>query len=400
MGGYYLLDSPSQQVAKHNTQHAITQSDLRSVAQCAVATHNAQINGTDFQDICIEQNGIRSLFICLDEKLKPTNCEVVRNKKPAFSYIVTATQNLDASNYNSIMEILEEYYADSGTFGLFQEKMIMAGGTATKRIVPAAIIEQMEITDGQLVYLTQYEIPDIGKQYEIATTPDIICPVGMAKVYRFGRWQCINYNTKTDCGGDMIWDSDIYECVPDESRKPLCADRQTAVMVENIWECVDPFPEKSCPDKMVARLNYNTLEWECVIDPTLDKTVKKCANTAGGAAYGALGATLRVTQTSCTDCERMVTDYETCKTYCTPDPTKINDPQCYPGNAVECTGTARAFYFGFPNRGYIANTEGIANITVPLDAAHSQNRRFNCLDCGVGEIDTSKSAPPYVAICK
>lgn len=400
MGGYYLMDSPSQKVAKHDTEYAITQSDLRAIAQCTVATHNAQINGTEFQDICVEQNGIRSQFICLDKELRQTECEVVRNKKPAFSYIITATKKIDDENYNSLMEILEEYYADSGTFGLFQENVIMAGGTATKRIVPAEIIQQMEISDGQLVYLTQYEIPDTGKEYEIATTPDIICPVGMAKVYRFGRWQCIMYNTKTDCGGDMIWDSTLYECVPDESRKPLCADKQTAVIVDSVWECIDPFPEKTCPDKMIARLNYNTLEWECVVDPTIDKTTKKCDSVTGGAAYGALGATLRVTQTSCTDCEKMITDPETCKTYCAPDPTKLNDARCYPGNPSECSGPTRAFYFGFPNRGYIANVESVANVAVPIDGQHSQNRKFNCMDCGMGVIDDTLSRPPYVAICK
>ena len=56
MAGYYMMDSPSQRIEKHETQYAITQSDLRSIAQCATAVHNAQINGTDFDDICIEQN--------------------------------------------------------------------------------------------------------------------------------------------------------------------------------------------------------------------------------------------------------------------------------------------------------------------------------------------------------
>ncbi len=400
MAGYYLMDSPSQSVPQHDTQYAVSRSDLRTVAQCATAMHNAQINGTEFNDICVEQNGIISEFICLDNKLKNTKCDIVKNKKPAFSYIVTATSPLDSSDHNAMMEILETHYSDAGTFGLLDDGMIMSGGSSVRRQIPSEIIKHMKLTDGQLVYLTQYEIPDAGIAYDIAPVPDVICPAGTAKTYRFGRWQCIGYNAKTDCGGDMIWDSDLYECVPDESRRPLCADNQTAVMVDSVWECIDPFPEKSCPDKMVARLNYNTLEWECVMDPTTTTTTKKCTHITSGAVYGALGATVRVPQTSCTDCERMVVDMDTCISYCVPDTTRLTDPRCYPGATSECSGPTRAFYFGFPGKSYLKNVPDIKNISVPLDKSYSRNRRFNCLDCGDGEIDTSRSAPPYVAICK
>ena len=401
MAGYYMFDSPSQRIANHETQNAIMQSDLRTIAQCATALHNAQINGTNFQDICIEQNNIVSKFICLDKRLKITNCEAEKNKKPAFSYIITATAVLNPEIHNSMMEIMEQHYAESGTFGLFVDNMIMSGGTATKRIVPKAIIEDMNLENGQLVYLTQYEMPDVGTQYEIATTPDIECPTGTTKVYRFGRWQCITYNTKTDCGGDMIWDSDLSECVPDESRKPLCADTQSAVMVDEVWECINPFSEKSCPDNLIARLNYNTLEWECVTDPTIDKTVKKCVHLTGGAVYGgALGATLRVPQTSCTDCETIITNQDTCETWCAPDPDKINDARCYPGQFEGCDGATRAFYFGFPNVQYADKVDAVNDIEIPFNKSYAQNRKFNCMDCGVNGIDEEKSRPPYVVICK
>ena len=403
MAGYYLIDSPSQKVAQHATEHAITRSDLRTIAQCATAVHNAQINGTEFNDICVEQNDIRSEFICLDKKLKITKCTVVKNKKPAFSYIVSATGALDPADHNSMMEILETHYADAGTFGIFQDKTIMSGGTVTKRIVPDEIITEMKLTDGQLVYLTQYDIPDVGTQYNMAPVADVICPVGTAKTYRFGRWQCVNYNTKTDCGGDMIWDSDLYECVPDESRRPLCADNQTAVMVDSVWECISPFPEKSCPDKMIARLNYNTLEWECVVDPDTIMDSTKCNNVSHGVVAGSIGTTLRIpTATSCTECERIVTNPETCETKCIPDATKINNPRCYAGNATECSGPTRAFYFGFPNQNYITNVDAVADVAVPLDQWHSRNRMFNCMDCArVGtEIDTARSHTPFVAVCK
>ncbi len=400
MVGFYMFSSPSQKVQKHDTEYAITTSDLRTIAQCASTTHNAKLNDMEFDDICIEQNAIISEFVCMDDKLKITKCQITKNKKPTFSYIVTATGEIAPDNHNSMMEVLEKYYSDSGTFGLLNNGTIMAGGTTTKRIVPKAIIEELGLTDGQLVYLTQYEIPDEIIEYVPAMASDIICPTGTAKTYRFGRWQCIGYNTKTDCGGDMIWDSDLYECVPDESKKPLCADNQNAVLVDTLWECVNPFPEKSCPDKMIARLNYNTLEWECVTDPTNTENTKKCDHVIKGAVYGALGTTLRIPQTSCTDCEKMITNPETCETSCIPDPSKISDMRCYPGGANECTGSTRAFYFGFPNKAYVSNITDLGDTVVPFDKQHSQNRRFNCMDCGDGVIDTVKSKPPYVAICK
>ncbi len=398
MAGYYVMDSPSQKIQEHDTEYSIKKSDMRSIAQCAAAVHNAQIKGTVFEDICVQQNTINSRYICLDNRRNITKCEIIKNKKPAFSYIVTSTAPIASEQYNSMMEILESEFSDAGTFGIFNDNVIVSGGTSTKRIVPKTIIEQMKLQPGQLVYLTQYEIPDTLTEYTVNITEDIACPVGTVKVFRFGRWQCTGYNVKTNCGGDMIWDSDLMECIPDESRKPLCANNQTAVMVDSVWECISPFPEKSCPDKMVAQLNYNTLEWECVGAPAANAPSKKCDHIKYSNAYGVAGATLRAPQTSCTDCEKMIVNNETCIARCVPDETKINDPRCYNGNVSECTGPTRALFFGFPNREYV-NQSGIDGINVPLGSGYSQNRRFNCKDCGETGINIELSKPPYVVIC-
>ena len=400
MMGYYLMGSPSQKINIHDTEYAVSQSDMRTVAQCATAVHNAQINGFEFEDVCVEQNGIVSEFICLNSSMRVVSCDTDDGRKKLNHYIITATAPIDDSYFNEMLEILETYFSESDTFGLFQENSIMSGGTATKRIVPAEIIKHMELKDGQLVYLTQYDVPDIGVGYTIVESADVNCPVGTAKTYRFGRWQCIAYNTKTDCGGDKIWDSNLSECVPDESRRPLCSGNQNAVMVDDVWECISPFPERACPNNMIARLNYNTLEWECVVEPGSAADSKKCDSIVSNTAYGAFGTTLRIPQTSCTDCERMITDSETCVSYCVPDAGKVNDPNCYPGNISECTGSSRAVYFGFPNMAYINNVSDLTGVSVPLDKLHSQNRKFNCLDCGMGQIDASRSRSPYVAVCK
>jgi len=399
MAGFYMLGGPAMRMETHETDYAVRQSDLRTIAQCAVAAHNATINGGEFNDICIEQNSIQSRMICLDAKRAVTECTVVRNKKPPYSFIITATTPLPTENYNDIMQILEKNYADAGTFGIFQDGVIVSGASASKRTVPVGIISDMNLENGMLVYMTQYEIPDDVSAAAPAVTDDVICPAGTVKTYRFGRWQCIGYNTKTDCGGDMIWDSELYECVPDESRKPLCASQQTAVLVDSVWECINPFPEKKCPKNMVARLNYNTLEWECVTDPNNTQNIKKCDHITHGNIYGTVGSTLRISTTSCTDCEQMITDAETCTTVCVPNPAMINDAKCYRDGANSCTGPNRAFYFGFPSQAYVARANVTGAIDVPIDANHSQNRMFNCRDCGDRGINAAKSFPPYVVVC-
>lgn len=399
MAGFYMLSAPSQRIQNHETDVAVAQADLRSVAECTVAAHNATIHGAEFDDVCIEQNSIESKFICLNNNMSVTKCEVVRNKKPAYSFIVTAAAPLDDARYNDMMEILEQHFTDAGTFGIFKDNVIIAGGTATKRTVPNGIISDMSLTDGQLVYMTQYEIPNKETVYSTPETTNLNCPAGTIKVYRFGRWQCIATNTKTNCAGDMIWDSDALECVPDESHKPLCASQQTAVLVDSVWECINPFPDKQCPNDMIARLNYNTLEWECVADPNNTTDVKKCAHITNGSSFGRPGATLRVPlSSSCTDCERLVVDYDTCESKCVPDTSKINDPRCFADSS--CSGPTRGIYFGFPDKKYAANVTEIAKKNIPFDTDHSQNRMFNCLQCGTGVISTTKSFAPYIAVCE
>ncbi len=399
MVGFYMISSPSQRVTEQETEYAINKSDMRSIAECASAKHNAQIKGTEFNDVCVEQNQINSQFICLNSNMRITSCEITRNKRPEYSYIVTATTPIDVDSYNDMLEILEEYFPDAGTFGIFMDGKIMVGGLSGARIVPDAIIDEMELTNGQLIYFTQYEIPDEETVFTAPVQTDVICPIGTVKTYRFGRWQCTEYNTKTDCGGDMIWDSELLMCVADESKKPLCAEQQTAVLVDSVWECVNPFPEKVCPDGMIARLNYNTLEWECVVNPNEIADTKKCDTVSQGVIFGPVGTTARVPTTSCTDCETMITNPDTCESVCVPDPSKINDPACYSATG-DCSGPSRGYYFGFPSYSYATHVDAVAGYTIPLDAAHSQNRKFNCLDCGDGEIDSEKSLPPYISVCK
>ncbi len=400
MVGYYMFFAPNTRVPEQETDYAISVSDLRSVAECMIATHNAQIAGDVFDDICVQQHEIKSTPVCLNARLVTMPCDNSPGAKPpTFSFYVTTSGTLNSSDYNEMMEILEKNFATSGAIGIFQDGMIVSGGTSAKRTVPQSIQDDLDLQDGQLIYMTQYDRPDTARFFSDVPDDTLTCPAGATKTYRFGRWQCIGANIKTSCGGDMIWNADMMECVPDETRKPLCSGQQTAIIVDNVWECTAPFGERQCPNNMVARLNYSTLEWECVEDANVARTSSKCANLSTHTVRGRGGATLRVATTACTDCEIQIVDQDTCVTTCIPDPTKITSSACYPGNSRECTGASRAFYFGFPNATYVSNIPEIAGAMVPFDSLHSQNRRFNCLDCGAGRIDTLLSRPPYIAVC-
>lgn len=397
MGTYYLLSSPSLHIREQEIDYSITRADMRSIAECTMALHNANMNQTEFDDACIKKNDLHSEIFCMDSKMAVTECDAIKNKAPEYTYIITYTKPLDNASYNDMMEILEEHYADAGTFGVFMDGQIVSGG-GTKRNIPKSILQGHDFQDGQLVYMTQYSITTAQTEFLTSPPDAIICPAGMSSVYRFGRWQCIALNAKTNCGGDMIWDNEEKKCIPDESRKPLCAAQQTAVIVDEVWECIDPFAERTCPGNLIPRLNYNNLEWECVEDPNASNTTTKCARIINDAATGRQGANLRVSTSSCTDCETMVVDEKTCHATCVPDPTKLDNKQCYP-SASSCSGETKAFYFGFPSVAYIANVAAVAGKNVPLDAMHSQNRKFNCMDCGTAGINESKSFPPYIVVC-
>ena len=397
MGTYYLLSSPSLHIREQEIDYSITRADMRSIAECTMALHNANMNQTEFDDVCIKKNDIHSEIFCMDSKMAITECNAIKNKAPEYTYIITYTKPLDNASYNDMMEILEQHYADAGTFGVFMENQIISGG-GTKRSIPKSILKDHEFQDGQLVYMTQYSIPTAQTEFLTDTSDTITCPTGMSSVYRFGRWQCIALNAKTNCGGDMIWNYEEKKCVPDESRKPLCAAQQTAVIVDDVWECIDPFAERTCPGNLIPRLNYNNLEWECVEDPNATNTTTKCPHIINDAAAGRQGANLRISASSCTDCEIMVIDETTCRAICIPDPQQIENQMCYP-SSNSCSGSGKAFYFGFPNIAYIANVAAVAGKNVPLDAMHSQNRKFNCMDCGTAGINESKSLPPYIVVC-
>ena len=401
MAGYYVMSSPSSRIIQHEPEYAIKRADLRSVAECVVSAQNAAMYGEEFVDNCVARYEIKSQYVCMNKSYNIVSCDTETAKAPDFNFIITTSYALPVSEYNNMLEVLEKHYPDAGTFGIFVKPNLMSAGSISRRAIPKNVINAADLQDGQLTYIMQYKIPEATITYPTADDTNINCPPDTIKTFRFGRWQCIQYNYKMSCTGDTIWDETAMDCVADETRQPLCSNNQTAVLIDNIWECIDPFADKTCPEGMIARLDYNALEWECIKDPNANKTTKKCDNIARKPQIqGGIGATLRVRSVSCTDCETVVVDEETCETHCVPDITKLDDKKCFNMETSECTGPIRGIYFGFSQDSKIDNIPELQDATIDLDREHSQNRMFNCMDCGEREIDTEKSIYPYTAICK
>ncbi len=395
LGTYYIFSAPSVRTQSQETEYAVKHADLRGIIECAAAVHNAILHGTQFQDICVEQNGIQSDIVCLDKQMNITGC----GGNAKHNYVVTTSGTIPDAQFNNVMTILEKNFADAGSFGIFQSGFIVSGATVSKYAVPKSLISQMHMMDGQLVYVTQFADVANAAEFTGATIDDVVCPVGTSKVLRFGRWQCIGYNTKTSCAGDTVYDYYTDSCVPDETLKPLCGSVQTAIFVDGVWECVDPFPSRTCDGNTVAKLNYTTMTWECVTDPNKIADNTKCSYIKMPVSPGRGRQTVSRQKLACTDCEKMLVDEDTCVAHCVPDPKKITSDACYPRDTNDCNDETHGLYFGFPDAKYLQYVPDIAGKTVYFGTSYSQNRKFNCMDCGERGVNTEKSFPPYITVC-
>ncbi len=412
MAGYYLTQAPSQNVPGHSIEQALEKSDIGAVAECTAHAHELALRNQNMPPNenmdCIKKFNISNQTICVSDKGSVIDCSVTsKMKSPSVTFAVTSAMQLGTLKTSEMLDFLGKNYPNTSNFGIFisgTDGNYILSANSPKREIPYVIVKSTKLETGQLVYITQYATREETKVSTPKVTNAIICPSDNIKVMRYGRPQCIPKNDKIVCTGDTIWDNDTSTCVIDPRRRPLCSNKQTPVQIDDYWFCADPINEKTCSKGMVARLNYSTFDWECIPDPSTTKTNQKCENAGKRGVYGAAGATVRIEVTSCTDCEKMITDQDTCESYCVPDADKLDNLTCYPSNN-SCSGSNRAFYFGFPASDVYA-TQAVSEIpalatqAIPVDRQHAQNRKFNCLDCGTGEIDTDASLYPYIAVCK
>ncbi len=422
MAGYFLMDAPNQRVRDDRIEPAMRITEIKSILSCMARAHadaieldtTAHAGATEILETksenCTEKYNVQSIKLCADEKRAVTVCKPDRVGQTIGNFIVTTADMPEEKDTNLVLKILSQDFDSASNFGIIMTKndgsLAILSGNGHRRKIPSSIISAAGLEQGRLVYITQYSVAaDINMGNPLQPSAEnIFCLTGEQKIFRFGKWECLSENPSAVCEGDKIWNSVDEVCEIDPSRRPLCAAGQTAVEIEDMWQCIDPSPVRECPDGETAQFDYINMEWVCITPETTTNTKSSCHNMT--IAKGSiLGGTLLQPVNLCNDCEKMIKDEETCAVSCVPDETKVNIPACYP-RASECSGSSRAFYFGFPNDSdYIANVRvnipDLDGVQIPIDGTHSQNRKFNCLDCGSGGgIDQQLSMPPFVAVCE
>lgn len=412
------MDSPSQRLKNDSISSAIEVTEVKSVLACMARAHAAAIDldaaggaeaseelGSDMP--CMEKYNVESRKLCADERREVSACTPDRAGKTIGNFIVTTGDMVGAKHSNLILKILSQEYEAAPNFGLIVKtdgSFSILSGNGHRRVIPDSIVKAAELEEGQLVYITQYSASaEVNLGMPVETAEKVFCAPWEQKIFRFNKWECMPQNFPEICTGDTIWRYETQSCEIDPARRPLCGSGQTAVDVDGTWYCLEPTMERTCPPGSTPQLDYTALEWTCVAEVATTGTTK-CKN-AQIAKTRAMGGTLLKPGNLCNNCERMITDPDTCEIVCIPDETKLSSHVCYP-NPGECKGTGRAFYFGFPmDMEYIAavveHIPSLDEVEIPMDSTHSQNRKFNCLDCGMGgRIDTDRSLPPFVAVCE
>ena len=413
MAGWYLMDSPSQNITRHGIEYAQRKTDLNSVLTCIAHVHSEAVALDDELKIeervdidndtpCAENYELSTVKICADGSRISAACIPERANRSVNNFIITSAP-ARGEDAGKILELLAEEFPSSSGFGILTVEgraLMLILGNGTKREIPPAVAREAGLSDGMPAFVTQYAVAGKPAFASGAVAESVNCRQGEIKVFRFNRWQCAQSGAVTVCGGATMWDAMMQSCVPDNSRRPLCGAQQTAVMIDDNWECVDPTMHKNCPAGQSPHLNYETMEWMCSINPAESKDSSKC-DSAMRLRVGAGGVLRPAVASNCNDCETMVTDPETCESACVPDRTKLTGRQCYRG---ECGGGRRAFYFGFPNAAYIAAARAalpeLNSVEIIMGPLHSQNRKFNCMDCGDGYIDSENSVSPWTAVCR
>jgi hypothetical protein len=417
MAGWYLMDSPSQNVEKHGIEYAAKRAEIGSILTCIVHIHSEAVKLDSHLQIeepvdifndtpCAERYEVETVKLCSDGRRITPTCQPTRAGQSINHYIVSTAPAPD--DMGKTLELMLAEFPNKTGFGIITRvgrnlQMIIGNGTA--RNVPDFIVRELGLAEGQLLYISQYAVTGRTALVRETAAALVACPPGQMRVFRFNRWQCAAQGTARACTGATIWDPKTGNCVTDYSRRPLCAANQTAVFVEDSWLCVNPIMHTECPTGFTAHLNYETMEWTCVDNPAEPRQSEQGGRPGRGQGRfqrpggGATPAAAHIEGASaCTDCEDAIIDPETDEVTCVPSVAKLSSTLCYAGRISDCPG---AFYFGFPDTGYIAAAARylpeLGNMTISIHHYHSRNRRFNCLSC---LIDTDRSNPPLTAVCK
>ena len=420
--------SPSQNLEQLEPENVIKTSDLRSIAECVIASQNAAMNSVSYNDLCVDYYDITSQYVCTNESFTPMPCD--GNNRPYYNYIVTNSKVLDQDLHANMLKVIETLYQDRGALGICrscsggnasaEKPHLITADTSGRRTVSPSIITAARLEDGQLVYVMQYQIPYIYVYPERPGDKNS-CPAGTIAVHRYGRWLCIAKNPDHTCPPGLTYDSETGECnelpftlCEEMCKIRNCSEKQTCVCYDNgEVACTD---EANCPEGQEPIHDADTDKIVCinVQDPGENSP---CSGDRGGDfAYSgskmASGRTARIKtircDTKCLKASKICNETSGVYEYiCLPDPSTISTQrECFPeGGASECTGLRKGIYFGFTKNSRtdgltLNNGEGVHLEKILPDILNeNRDQKFHCRSCDNG-INEGESASSIVVKCK
>ena len=413
MIGYYVMTSPSQNTGNTSTENIIELSDLRSMAECVTAEQNAVINGEDYDNPCVARYGVESFSFCMNENYTVSDCNV-----NDYIYVITKAAPIAEEKYGSMLHVLELFYQESGTFGIFVDSSMLLPNSVGDHTVNSNISSEAELVNGNLTYIMQNKIPSGFQTPSDPNDPDT-CPNGTKGMRRYGRWWCVPYNQQTGCTDEgSVYVPSLGACVSIDPVSVL-----NCTEIDNVIQCCSEIEGEticqntpisnvqcSCPDDAdrVLNLNLAASKFECICTEP-EENPNTCPENVFviKATSSTVGKTVRVPSVSCGSCERPV--FKDCEIKCIPDMNKINSRTCYDGDPNVCKDTEQCgIYFGFTSE---SGTKGMkdangndvdpAIIERFMGYLPHHDKRFHSMRCGdLGGLRSDLTVYPYTAVCK
>ena len=221
MIGYYVLYSPSQQVNTTTTEDVVRMSDLRAIAECVIGKENAMMNSEEYNDPCVERYKVSGEYICANEKLDGTIVEVLCSEgEPKYNFIVSYSgfDILTVDDYGPMLDIIERYYQDKGTFGIYENHKLLtassSGNVEINSVIYGTDSGNARLQGGELVYVMQYKIPWTQEEIPDPEDPDSCVPPSILMTID-GETVCAVPNPPSEsCNTDGYVLNTDGECVP------------------------------------------------------------------------------------------------------------------------------------------------------------------------------------------
>ena len=465
MIGYYVLYSPSQQVTNTTTEDVVRMSDLRAIAECVIGMENAKMNSEDYNDPCVERYKVSGEYVCANDK-DGTIVEVLCSEgEPEYNFIVSYSgfDILTVDDYGPMLDIIERYYQDKGTFGIYENHKLLtassSGNVEINSVIYGTDSSNARLQGGELVYVMQYKIPWTQEEIPDPEDPDSCVPPSVLMTID-GETVCAVPNPPSEsCNTDGYVLNADGECVPlgdsecdelkgicqkacEEAGKPddcLIPDCENMTCIE-LFECPSGTSQVVLTDEEYEECiqEHTDQECRCIPNITGDDPTVQCSDSQYVFTLSQIthqtGGTMQrriPRRGNCGPCERIGgsrynPDQQAWEAICVPDVTKIALPtcndadptsSCVPAPTLDscyCNDSTHTMFFGFQTGSdsqciqdvspiwSSSATSGILNLTEQI-TQHLPPLEYQDSKWHCMEcpngVNTAESMWPYIAVC-